>query len=549
MEIGGEASQSTDQNIRWVINNVLTANHTFPGGHHINAIAGQSFETSNENNNSVYGTGFPSNSILSIGAATKKVVGSSLEQQWALNSYFTRLNYDYRNKYLAGFTYRVDGSSRFAANHQYVGFPSFALGWVPSEENFLKNTKWINQLKLRSSLGISGTDGGAGYYGDQGQYQFALYGATYGNNNIINVSQPANPNLKWETTYTYDFGVDATLFNSRLIATFDYYNKQTKDAILSSGLPGFMGFTSQVQNLADMNNKGLELTINSIDVKNRNFEWSTNFNISRNINIIKKLHKIDGLDLAAQIEADGGRFWLPGHSATEFFMYQWAGVDPQTGNPLWKDNTGKTRNVPITYYTDGNEYEGQRVASGDAMPKFYGGFGNTFTYKGFELNAFFSFAYGNKMFNGEKAALYGYTSSSYSGVQANNLSPDLLNYWKTPGQQTNIPALINASNYLSAGFGSSYDYTLGRDISRFLEDASFLKLRTLTLAYSFKKNAVKYVNDLKVFLEADNVWILTKYSGIDPEVSAYGSSALSSGYDELTMPSPRVYRVGVKIDL
>lgn len=549
-EIGGVANQTIEQNLRWVVNNVLTANRTFGSGHHINAIVGQSFETSNENTNSIYGSKFPNNDILSISAAQTKGISTSLEQQFALASYFTRLNYDYQGKYLAGFTYRVDGSSRFASNRRYVGFPSFSAGWVPSKENFLKKVGWLNQLKLRGSLGIAGNDGGVGYYGNQGQYRLDIYGANYGNSNVITVVQPANPNLKWETTYSYDFGVDATLFDSRLTTTFDYYNKQIKNAILSSGLPGFMGFTSQIQNLADLNNKGLELTINSINIKNRNFEWSTNFNISRNTNVIKKLHKIDGLDLAAQIEANGGRYWLPGHSATEFFMYQWAGVDPQTGNPLWKDNTGKIRKVPITYYSDGDEYQGQRVASGDAMPKFYGGFGNTLNYKGWELNAFFSFAYGNKLFNGAKAALYNYTSSSNSAVQANNLSPDLLNYWNTPGQQTNIPALINASNYVSAGFGSSYDYTLGRNISRFLEDASFVKLRTLTLAYNFNKKVLpSYIHNLKIFMEADNVWKWTKYSGIDPEVSAYGSSALSAGYDELTMPSPRVYRLGIKIDL
>lgn len=552
-QIGGLANQSNNQNIRWVINNVLTLNRSFSGVHHLNAIAGQSYETSTENSSSMYGKNFPNDRILSIGSAQSKHLSSSFQQKWALLSYFTRLNYDFKGKYLAGFTYRVDGSSRFASNRRYVGFPSFSLGWVPSMEGFMKGTSdWLNQLKLRSSLGITGNDGGVGYYGNQGQYQLSVYGATYGNTNVITVKQPANPNLKWETTYTYDFGVDAALLDSRLTLTFDYYNRQIKNAILNSGIPGFMGFTSQIQNIADIANNGLELTVNSINIKSKNFEWSTNLNISRNRNVIKKLHNIDGLGMAAQIETNGGRFWLEGHSATEFYMFQWMGVDPATGNPLWKDKTGKQIAEPITFYNYGDDYVASRLASGDAMPDIFGGFGNTLNYRGLELSAFFSFSLGNKLYNGAKAALYNYTASSYSGVQANNLSPDLLDYWRTPGQHTDIPALINASNYVAAGFGSAYDYTLGRNINRFLEDASFLKLRTLTLSYKFNAHALrklKPISSLAIFLEADNIWTLTSYSGIDPEVSAYGSSALNGGFDELTMPLPKVYNVGVKIEL
>ena len=185
-------------------------------------------------------------------------------------------------------------------------------------------------------------------------------------------------------------------------------------------------------------------------------------------------------------------------------------------------------------------------------PTWYGGFDNTFSYKGWELDAFFSFAEGNKMFNGSKATLYNYTASSFSNAQINNLSPDLLNYWKTPGQQTAIPALINASNNANAFYGSSTDYTLGRDISRFLEDASFVKLRYVTLAYNLSRNTIKnlkYISSVKLYVQANNVFTLTKYTGLDPEVSAYGSSSLNSGYDELTLAAPRTFTAGIKIGL
>jgi hypothetical protein len=288
-------------------------------------------------------------------------------------------------------------------------------------------------------------------------------------------------------------------------------------------------------------------------VRSRDFQWTTSFNIARNRNIIQKLHKIDPTDLAAQIEANGGRYWLEGHSATEFFMYPWAGVNPKNGNPQWMGTNGKTTETPFpansAYDTN---YLTQRVASGDAMPKWYGGLDNTFTYKGWELDAFFSFSFGNKMYNGAKATLYNYTSSSYSNAQINNLSTDLLSYWKTQGQVTAIPGLINASNNANAFFGMSSDYTLGRDISRFLEDASYVKLRYVTLAYNLSQSMIhrtRYFSSIKIYVQANNVFTITKYTGMDPEVSAYGSSALNAGYDELTMAAPRTFTAGIKLGL
>lgn len=549
----GFGNETLTQYHKWVTNNTLTINKNLGSRHNINGVIGQSYEASTESSSSIWGRGFLNNDILSISAASQKGVQSALEQKWGLVSYFSRMTYAYDQKYLFGVTYRLDGSSKFAANHRYVGFPSFSAGWVVNRESFLRNATAIDQLKLRSSIGFSGTDGGGGYYGNQGQYTLNVYGATYGNGTVLTVSQPANPNLKWEMTKTYNLGLDLSLWQSRLTFTFDYYNKQINNAILPSAVPGFMGFTTQTQNLADLNNRGLEFTLNSRNVHTRDFTWTSSFNISRNRNIIQKLHKIDPTDLARQIESNGGRYWLEGHSATEFFLYPWAGVNPQNGNPLWKGTDGKTseKPFPTTWVTDPN-YIAQRVASGDAMPQWFGGLDNTFTYKGFELDAFFSFAFGNKLFNGAKANMYNYTQSSYGGAQINNLSPDLLNYWKTPGQQTNIPALLNASNNASAGFGSTYDYTLGRDISRFLEDASFVKLRYVTLAYNLPRNTitrVKVISSLKIYVQANNVFTITKYTGLDPEVSAYGSSTLNAGYDEQTMAAPRTFTAGIKLGL
>nr|WP_121269309.1 SusC/RagA family TonB-linked outer membrane protein [Pedobacter schmidteae] len=318
--VEGMATSTTTNNRRWVINNELRINKSVGHKHGINATLGQSFETSAEGINGVVGENFQSDDILSISAASTRRVTSSLDQKWAMVSYFGRLNYQFNNTYLAGITYRLDGSSKFSKNKRYVGFPSFSLGWVPSEEAFLRNVKWIDQLKFRGSLGYTGNDGGAGYYGNQGTYKPDPYGATYGNISALTVLSPNNPNLEWEKTTMIDVGMDLSLLRSRLTLTVDYYNKKTKNSIVSSPLPNFMGFSTQSQNLADLTNKGLEFTLNSQNFVNGEFKWSTSFNIARNSNIINKLHKIDAEQSARNIEYNGGRYWLPGASATSFYM-------------------------------------------------------------------------------------------------------------------------------------------------------------------------------------------------------------------------------------
>ncbi|NLU91086.1 SusC/RagA family TonB-linked outer membrane protein [Chitinophaga sp. Ak27] len=546
--VGGSANESQQQLRKWVINNRLDFNKMIGDGHAISAMVGQSYEKSVENINTVYGTQFLNDDMLSIITATNKRVLNSLQQQWAQVSYLGRLNYEFKHRYLAGVTYRMDGSSRFSANHRYVGFPSFAVGWVPSEESFLKGVKGIDQLKVRASVGFTGNDGGNGYYGNQGQYIIDVYGATYGNTPTIANKQPANPNLQWERTTTWNIGADISLLNGRINATLDYYRRQTSNAILQSALPYFMGFSLQQQNRADLSNKGLEFSVTTQNINHKAFTWTTTFNISANRNIVTRLHQINEEQLAQQNETSGGRFWRVGHSATAFYLYDWAGINPDNGQPRWSDNSGKISESPIQVQYSSAPYT-QRKYMGDAMPAVFGGFGNNFTYKGFELNCFFSFAAGNKMYNGAKAGMYSYLGSSYFANNVYNLSTDLLNYWKTPGQQTDVPALFNKSNFSQAGFGTSYDYTLDRKNSRFLEDASFLKLRSLVLGYNFNSKMLKparVFSALKVYAEANNVFILTKYSGLDPEVSAYGSSALSMGYDELTMPAPRTWRIGLK---
>lgn len=547
---GGMATESLSQNTKWVINNIISLKRKIGASHNLDALVGQTYESSVENINSIKGAQFPNDDVYSIMTASQKQIVQALERRINLLSYLGRLNYEFANRYLVGVTYRIDGSSSFPKNHRYQHFPSFSAGWKIHEENFMKGNKVLSQLKLRGSIGFTGTDGGAGYYGYQGQYSYS--GFYYGNTPNIALLQPNNPNLQWERTVNRDIGLDFSLMNARISGTFDYYNRKTTGALLNSGVPLILGFSSQLQNLADIANRGWEFSINANLLPTGPLKWNSTFTISRNTNIIQKIHK-KAIDLTTQIAYNGGKYWKEGYSATSFFMYDWAGVDPATGQPLWRAPEGKTGDQPLMSYLNTTTPDIYRKYMGDAMPKAFGAWTNSLTYKGFELNFALNYAFRHKMFNGSKAALYSYTlSSMFGGDPVNNLSPDLLDYWKSQGNMTNIPKLINNSN-MSGAAGYQFDYTLGRNVSRFLEDASFVKLRNITFAYDCARlknsGTAGIFKRILVFVQADNVFVITHYSGIDPEVSAYGSSGLNAGYDELTLPNPRIFTFGIKLGM
>lgn len=548
----GSATESNINNFKTVINNLLNFNKRF-GDHTISGVVGQSFEKSKESATTITGTNFMDDRVLSIISASNRSITNALTQEWTLVSFLGRIDYGYKDKYLVGITNRIDGSSRFSINNRYVSFPSVSAGWVLSKENFMKNAQWVNELKLRGSWGLTGTDGGAGYYGSLGQYSFSTTGTSYAGTTIISAIRPANSDLKWQQTTNIDLGIDAGLFQNRVRINAEYYQRTTKNLLVSGGLPGFVGFSTQQQNIGEMVNKGVELTITTRNIEKKDFSWTSSFNIARNENIITKLNFANKLDASQTSERTGGRFWLEGSSATAFNLMYWGGVDAATGNPRWIGAGDTVSLVPfeILYTGTSRDFNSQRRNMGDAMPTFFGGFDNRFRYKNFEFSFFMTFAVGNKIFNGAKASMY-----AYSSVDAPNLSKDILNYWKKPGDITDIPALINSSNTAFTPGGSTtqfQDFTLGRNSSRFLEDGSFIRLRNLTVAYNFGEKLLKRARigegSIKVFAEANNLFIITKYSGIDPEISAYGSSVLQSGYDEITMPNPRTFRVGFKIGL
>lgn len=528
-----QAQESTSQNYKVVVNNTINFTKTLKGDHFLQGVIGQSYEYSNEYANSVVGRNFFSSELVGVGAAQTKTVSSAGRQEWALFSAFARLNYQYLHRYMAGVTYRIDGSSRFNKDHRYLGTPSLSLGWRISEEKFIRdNASWIDELKLRASVGWSSKDGNSSYYGAQAVYK--LNTLNYGGQNFLDMSQPGNTELDWEKTITYDVGLDFTFLNRRIDATIDYFYKKTTNMLFSSNLPLYTGYSKQQQNIADMMNQGIEVKIISDNIRSRDFNWQTILNFSHSDNKILKLN-FNGSQLEDLNSST--KYYAEGKPVAQFYLHEWMGVDPATGDPLWRYADGTISTTP-----PGSDYAtstANRKVSGTAMPTVYGGITNNLTYKDWELGFLFTFSCGGKLMNSTRAQLL-----TYSTEDANNLGKEIMRMWQVPGQETDIPRLHNASII------NNYDYAAGIGSTRFLEGNSYLRLKNIELAYNLPKKwlaKTHFFNQFRIYALMTNVFTITGYSGLDPEVSAFGSSVTNAGYDNLTMPQSRSYQFGIRV--
>lgn len=530
--IGNQATESTALKNKMVINNLININKSF-GDQFILGVIGQSYEYSQERSMSVAGSDFFSPDLNGVGAAqSKRVTGASM-RQYALFSAFARLNYQMKQRYLAGVTYRLDGSSRFNRNHRYLSTPSFSLGWRLSEENFIKNnTDLFSELKLRGSVGLSSKDGNNSYYGAQAVYNLNTL-TSYGGYNYLQMSQPGNENLDWERTITYDAGLDMEMFEGRVKMTLDYYYKMTTNMLFASDLPLYTGYTKENQNIADMMNQGIDLQFITTNIQTNDFQWQTIVNLSRSTNKILKL-KFEGNQL--DNANSSYKYYAEGAPVAQWYLHEWVGVDPMTGDPLWKYADGTISHVaPESNYATS---QANKFVKGTALPDLYGSLNNSLFYKNFELNFMFTFALGSRMMNSTRATLLTYTNTD-----ANNLGKEVLSMWQIPGQETDIPKLNNSS------IVNGYDYTTAITTTRFLEDNSYLRLKNVTLTYNVPQRLLirtKTFKQLSVFATFTNLLTFTKYSGLDPEVSAFGSSAIGAGYDNSTMPQSRSCQFGIR---
>lgn len=513
---GGKGTQSITQSGTIINEQTLTYN-TNIGQHKIGVLVGNTLQQTTLKNVSATGTNFPNDSYTQISAAATQTA-SQFGTNSKLASFFSRVDYNYAGKYYAEFTIRADGSSRFGANHKWGYFPAVGAAWRLSEEDFLINSTTISNLKLRASYGITGNQGGIDDFASQG-----LWNGGYGYSDAAGTSerpgtaplQIANPELKWEKTSQLSIGFDLGLFNGRINTEFNVYHKYTSDVLLQIATPGSSGFTSYLTNYGEISNKGFELSIQSVNLRTKTFTWKTELNVSRNVNTIEEIPAdipFAGRDL---IRLQKGK---PMYS---YWLYKQQYVDPATGNAVFEDLT-----------KDGSITAADRQIVGNTWPDYFGGFSNNFQYKNFDLSVFLTYSFGNSIWNHNR--MLGETGGTLDANRV--LLASQLDRWTTPGQITNTPRL-NAENYSR------------QENSRFLEDGSFVRLRSVTLGYSLPKAITRKlkISKARLYVAGSNLFIITKYTGSDPE-SNMGRDNIQ-GYDYGTPPQPRTVQVGLNVQL
>ncbi|HAO49270.1 MAG TPA: SusC/RagA family TonB-linked outer membrane protein [Runella sp.] len=532
---GGAASIFNGQSMTWLNENLLSYTKSF-GVHNISALIGYTQQANRTENNTAASRNFVNDNLNSgnLGAGSVPLVPSSGIGTWGLQSYLARINYGYRDKYLFTASFRADGSSRFGANNRYGYFPSAALAWRVSEEDFLKNARAISDLKLRATYGSTGNQDGIGNYP-----AYSLLGTQnyiFGNavSTGIGPSQIANPDLSWETTTQADVGIDVGFFNNRITLVADLYLKRTKDLLLNVTVPSTSGYSSAIQNLGKVENKGIEFSLSSRNI-DKAFKWNTDLNFATNRNTVLDIGGAPQI-FAGQVaniaqNVNSGVIRV-GEPLGSFYGYVTNGLY-QTTDELTALSDPQARKPGDRKYADLNGDkkidDNDRTIIGRAQPKFLGGISNSFSYKGFELTLFLQGVYGNKILNANRFEL-----EYLNGT--NNQDRDMLNRWTPTNTNTDIPR-------------ASTTRPANRISSRQIEDGSYLRLKNAQLAYNLPASVIKALNiqSFRVYVTAQNYLTWTKYSGYDPEVNRFGQDSRSQGFDYSSYPAAKTLLLGINV--
>jgi TonB-linked SusC/RagA family outer membrane protein len=509
------SSQSTTVNT----NNYFTFTPNVGDGNKLNTVLGMSYEQNDLFQSATNGQSYPSDAIKNLSGSTNITFGNSTNARYTFLSYFLRGNYAIQDKYLFSASVRTDGSSRFAPANRYGWFPAASAGWVISDENFMKNSKTINLLKLRASYGLTGNS-------EIGENRFEfLYSVTnYPNLPGFTPTQLPDNNLKWEKTAQEDIGVEFGLFNSRLTGEVDYYQKQSSNLLLNVNVPATTGFTSIVENLGKMTNQGFELSLTSQNFTGA-FRWTTTLTVGYNKN---KVGNIGGqiIESGDQLERA-----IDGEPIGTFYMQKFLGVDPANGDALYADANGKPTN---------NYDNAARYAVGKYTPDYTAGLTNTFSYKKIDLSLFFYGVTGNKIYNSAGQ----YMTDGFANGNLDNQTTDLLNAWTHPGQITNVPRV--GFGFPAAG-GAGFS-TGGNNSTRWLYDGKYLRLKNLTVGYSIPTaaaNAMK-ITSVRIYASVINMFTWTKYPA-DPEVNTNTLSIIGGGEDFYTIPQAKTFTLGLNV--
>lgn len=533
LSTNGAGNANTVQEINWTNENVLNYRKSF-GDHNLSALIGASYQESRQNAITASATGFPGNTIKVLDAGAVKTVAGSSATSWALTSYFGRINYDYKGRYIVSASFRSDASSRFSKNNRVGYFPSISAAWRIGEESFMDQFKSIfSELKLRGSYGLTGNQN----FGNFTYLSTYAAGANYLQIPGYSPSTLANVNLKWESTTQTDIGLDIGLFG-KINLTVDYYIKKTTDLLLNRPIPAISGFNTFTQNIGDIENRGFEVAISATPVStNSGFTWKTDFNIAHNENKVVRL--------ASDVPpfASGFANWVAegqplgafrGFVVEKIFQTPEELLAANTSSPTGVYQASLTRIGDIKFKDldgDGVITTNDQQIIGSAQPQFIGGWTNTLYYKGFDLTLFAQFVTGNKIYNNTRAfaegmnGIFGQTSA-------------VLNRWTPSNPNTSVPrAVLGDPN------------NNRRTSDRWLEDGSFIRMKSVVLGYTLPKSVIDRlkINSIRVYASAQNLFTITQYSGLDPEVNTFSGSNTSLGTDFLVFPQARTITFGVNL--
>jgi TonB-linked SusC/RagA family outer membrane protein len=525
----GSASAFDTKNLVLLNEQVLTYIKSFGSDrqHTLNALIGNTLSTTTSELTSASGTGFATNNITAISGASIRS-GSSSKSVSKLASFFGKVSYTFNDKYTLDASLRADGSSKFGSNNQWGYFPSGGITWRASQESFIDNLHLFDELKVRASLGLTGNQNGIGPYAAKGLWGS---GANYLEIAGTSPSQLANPDLTWETTRQFDAGIDFSILNKRLSISVDYYDKYTSDLLLNVPVPNRSGFSSLLQNYGAVSNKGIEVSFHSVNISTRDFNWTSDFNISFNRNRIEKLAS----DITLGASGRNISILRQGYAVNSFQLYKQLYVDPKTGNAVYDDVN-----------TDNFITSADRQIVGNALPKFFGGLTNNLSYKSFDFNFFFFFQQGNKIMDMNDFFMV------HGGAQANiGFVPRQLERWQKQGDITDIPRLTTYSGNSTQNGSAANNYggSVANLSSRYLKDGSYIRLKTVSLGYNLPAawiNPAK-ISHARLYVQATNLFTITKYTGLDPEVSSQSGNQNTDGYDWATVPQPRTIQVGVTV--
>ncbi|MCU6772924.1 Outer membrane cobalamin receptor protein [uncultured Bacteroides sp.] len=565
-------SRGANNGSNWTLKTYLTYNGTF-GKHNISVMAGHeaqenSYETLYASrDNYLFNTIHELNMGDSSTAKNSSGRGSS-----AIESYYGRLNYGYDDRYLATFTVRGDGSSSFGPANRWGVFPSMALAWKINNEKFLKNVKWLNNLKLRLGWGLVGNQSASSYaYGVTMASAASIWGTGFYAGNY------PNDKLKWEETKAWNAGIDLNLFDNRVEFIFDTYLKNTDNLLMQASLPSYVTgiINSPWVNAGAMENKGAEFTLNTVNISKKDFTWRTGITISFNKNKITKLYT-ETAGLSGTIDgAQTLTYSTVGQPVGQYYGYKVIGMFKEESDFYQRDADGnflldKNGNrLPVALPEnqhiakdevwvgdyifedlngDGVIDEQDRTYLGNPEPKFSYGFNNTFTYKGFDMNIFINGVYGNKLVNLFRQDFTNPMRNSNLLKEVTGIAHVELIDPAQPEEIWNVH-VSNPESATVQRLNTADGNDNNRMSSRFVEDGSYLRIKNISLGYTFPQKWTRkwHIENLRVYMNIQNAFTFTKYKGYDPEVGAYNYNVLLRGVDYARYPSQRIYTVGLNL--